>query len=258
MYKPIFSVIKTNFELVETRVDWNVVQTVLAHRDPRLCNRPVQLIDYGFTVNMCDMEMQYTFTQFSKQMKNYTFSRQLFCWYFCLKRYVLSNVFESYNPPIDYGRTESINNDKYRFLNKCSFAVVTPIPDQRDDHVARLRWNGAARDRYRWSLKPIVFRESTNSHRFSHFVVVFADRVALVAPPTYAHHYYPYCYYPPHPGTGAGGGGGGGIHHQGGGHQQPIYARCPQGNYYVDSIFFPSATLRTICDGRPCPFDAIP
>lgn len=91
--------IKTNFEFVETRVDLNVVQTVLVHRDSRLCNRPVQLIDYGFTVNTYNMEMQYNFTRFSKQVKNYTFSRLLFSWCFYLKRYVLSNVFESYEIP---------------------------------------------------------------------------------------------------------------------------------------------------------------
>lgn len=72
--------------------------------------------------------------------------------------------------------------------------------------------------------------------KFRVFFVCFADRVALVAPPTYAHHYYPYCYYPPHHGAGGGvgggvsGAGGGGGHHGGGaGHQQPIYSRCPPG-----------------------------
>ncbi|CAI6347290.1 unnamed protein product [Macrosiphum euphorbiae] len=60
----------------------------------------------------------------------------------------------------------------------------------------------------------------------------FGDRVALVAPPTYAHHYYPYCYYPHHGLGGGGGGGGGGLIGGGGGHhgghmQQPIYSRCP-------------------------------
>ncbi|XP_050543950.1 uncharacterized protein LOC126907008 [Daktulosphaira vitifoliae] len=40
----------------------------------------------------------------------------------------------------------------------------------------------------------------------------FGDRVALVAPPTYPHHYYPYCYYP---------------HHGGGGNAHQQYTRCP-------------------------------
>lgn len=62
------------------------------------------------------------------------------------------------------------------------------------------------------------------------FRFFIADRVALVAPPTYAHHYYPYCYYPHHGVGGAGGGGGGiGGGHHGGGHQQSIYSRCPPG-----------------------------
>lgn len=117
--------IKTNFEFVETRVDLNVVQTVLVHRDSRLCNRPVQLIVYGFTVNTYNMEMQYTFTRFSNKLYFFAsvillmFLFETLCFVKCFR------VLE--NPPIESGRTESING-KYRFLNKCNFTVVSPHP----------------------------------------------------------------------------------------------------------------------------------
>lgn len=78
-------------------------------------------------------------------------------------------------------------------------------------------------------------------HFYLYRFVCFTDRVALVAPPTYAHHYYPYCYYPHHGLGGGGGGGGGGLIGGGGGHhgghmQQPIYSRCPPGILY--NIFY--------------------